>query len=158
MKLFRVLYYTFPSGIVNTFFITLATFCCTIAKKVIILDMGLKSDKEKNMDYTTFRENLSTLIRMRGMTGFGLSVELGITPATVTRHLAGTRNPELEYVVMYAKYFNVSIDWLLGFNSDQYETLPDYARELVTLYSMASDDDRTVIQAVLAKYKRSING
>ena len=106
------------------------------------------------MDYSTFRENFGSLLRMRGITGFGLAVELGITPSTVTRHLAGTRNPELEYVVKYAQYFNVSIDWLLGLSTERYEAIPQESRDLLSLYAAATNDDKNVIQAVLAKYRR----
>ena len=106
------------------------------------------------MDYTAFRENLNTLIRMRGISGFGLATELGITPSTVTRHLAGTRNPELEYIVQYARYFSVSVDWLLGLSPDQHGAISEESNEMLKLYAAATSDDRIVVQAVLAKYRR----
>jgi transcriptional regulator with XRE-family HTH domain len=73
---------------------------------------------------------------------------------SLSRYLNNHRDPELQYVMMFAQYFHVSIDWLLGFSDDRYELLQPEIRELVSLYSYASPDDRRVIEAVLSKYRK----
>ena len=61
--------------------------------------------------------------------------------------------PELKYVVRLARYFGVSVDWLLGLSNDRYEALPAEVREFATLYALASPDDRTIVETVLKKYR-----
>ena len=55
-------------------------------------------------------------------------------------------------IIKIAHYFNVSIDWLLGFNGDKFDIMPQEVQDVATRYSLASPDDRKVIQAVLQKY------
>ena len=59
----------------------------------------------------------------------------------------------LKYVVRLARYFGVSVDWLLGLSNDRYEALPAEVREFATLYALASPDDRTIVETVLKKYR-----
>ena len=39
---------------------------------------------------------------------------MGCDVSTITKHYNGTRNLTTDFIVMYARYFNVSADWLLG--------------------------------------------
>lgn len=106
------------------------------------------------IDYTTFRDNLKRLIESRGLTIKGLAAELGITASTLTRYIHGYRTPELSYIITLSKYFNVSIDWLVGATDDQFNVLTNEVRDVANLYQLASDSDRLVINAVLDKYRK----
>ena len=105
------------------------------------------------MDYSFFRENLRNLINVRGVTIKAFAEEVNASSATISRYLSGDRTPDLPYVVKIAEYFNVSIDWLLGINGDKFDVMPKEVQEVASLYSLASPDDRRVVQAVLGKYK-----
>lgn len=105
------------------------------------------------MDYTVFRTNLKSLIDSRGKYAKEVADELGMTHATLSRYLNGVRNPEMSYVIKIAKTFGVSIDWLLGLDNDKGAKYPYEIKEVADLYSLASNDDRNVIQAVLEKYR-----
>lgn len=105
------------------------------------------------VDYTTFRKNLRDLIESRGKTAKELTEDVNISHVTVSRYLNGRREPDLKYVLLLAQYFNVSIDWLLGFSGNKFDVLPPVIQEFVTLYSLASPDDRKVVEAVLNKYR-----
>ena len=59
------------------------------------------------MDFTAFRANLSGMIKGHGLSIRGLALEVGITPATLSRYLNGTRTPDLPYIAKLAHYFNV---------------------------------------------------
>lgn len=104
-------------------------------------------------DYTIFRDNLKKLIDSRGLTIKGLASELNITASTLTRYIHGYRTPELSYIIALSKYFNVSIDWLVGINGDKFDVFPKEVQEVANLYQMAADSDRLVINAVLDKYR-----
>lgn len=107
----------------------------------------------ENFDYSAFRANLRRLIEVRGFTVKGFAAEVEITAATLSRYLSGDRTPDLPYVVRLAQYFNVSIDWLLGLNGEMFDVMPKELQTVAKLYSVATLDDRNVVQAVLSKYK-----
>ncbi len=105
------------------------------------------------MDFETFRQNLDSLIKSRGISVRQFGIDIGITSATLSRYLTGNRVPDLQYIMKIATYFNVSIDWLVGFSTNRYSLLPEDVQQFASLYQIASDDDRKVVQAVLYKYK-----
>lgn len=106
------------------------------------------------MAIPAFGERLSLLMQSHGYTVKTLSEDTGITQATLSRYVTGERTPETSYILDLAQHFDVSVDWLLGFNDDRYDSLPQDIKELVSLYTLASADDRKVIQVVLEKYKK----
>lgn len=109
------------------------------------------------MDFAPFRKNLRDLINARGKLSKDVAADLKMTPASISRYLTGARDPELPYVVKIAEYFGVTVDWLIGISPDKYEPLPADIREFAELYSLASPDDKRIIQIVLNKYKEAKN-
>lgn len=105
------------------------------------------------MDFSIFRSRLQELMDSRGLSMKALAEQINMTPATVSRYLSSDRTPDLAYVARLAEHFGVSIDWMLGFDDDKYAPLPKEHQELINLYSMATPDDRRVVQAVLSKYR-----
>ena len=83
------------------------------------------------------------------------SEDIGIPHPTICRYLKEKREPKLSYVMRIVDYFNVSLDWLVGINGDKFDVLPADIQDVVSLYSLASEDDRRVIRVLLNKYKRS---
>lgn len=61
-----------------------------------------------------FCENLKKLRQEKGLSLRQLAKETGFSHAGVTRWEAGTQVPNIETLVVFAKYFNVSTDYLLG--------------------------------------------
>jgi len=106
------------------------------------------------MDYTIFQERLRALMDSRGYNIKTLAMEIGMAEPTISRYLTGGRTPDLPYIVKLAGFFDVSTDWILGIEAERYEVLPKELREVASLYSAASEDDRRVVQAVLRKYKK----
>lgn len=107
------------------------------------------------MNFTAFRNNLYSLISSRGISYASFSRDIGIPVQTIARYLKGERTPDLPYVVKIAQYFDVSIDWILGFNGDKFDVMPQEVQDVATCYSLASPEDRRVIKAVLQKYKQT---
>ena len=59
-------------------------------------------------------ERLRTLIDETELPRQAIADEMGCDVSTITKHYNGTRNLTTDFIVMYARYFNVSADWLLG--------------------------------------------
>lgn len=102
------------------------------------------------INYQMFRSRLTYLITQSGKLRAQIATETGIRPATLSRYVSGDRTPDLEYICILADYFGVTIDWLSGRTNE--------TEELVRLYTMASDDDKAVVDTVLQKYKSKLNG
>jgi len=113
-----------------------------------------KGRSGESLDYAVFRENLGILVDRTGKTLQELAEELNISTATLSRYLAGDRTPELSYVIKISKYFNISLDWLLGLRGDDLELLPQEIQEIAILYSVAANDDKRVVRTILGKYKQ----
>lgn len=100
-----------------------------------------------------FKTNLNTLVEGRGMLFRDVAHAVGMTPATLSRYANGFRSPELSNILALADYFKVSVDWLIGRSNDRYASTIPEIQEIIDCYSKASEEDRKVIDVVLAKYK-----
>lgn len=105
------------------------------------------------MDYSTFQTRFRGLIDSRGLYINALAEDLGVSVPTLHRYLGGQRTPDLPYVVRIAQHFGVTVDWLIGNSDDKVGHFSAEATEVANLYSLASEDDRRVVETVLAKYK-----
>ena len=59
-------------------------------------------------------ERLRRLIDETELPRQAIADEMGCDVSTVTKHYNGTRNLTIDFIAMYARYFNVSSDYLLG--------------------------------------------
>lgn len=105
------------------------------------------------LDFDAFRRNLSAMIASKDIMYKELAQAVGTTKVTISRYVNGTRNPEIEYVYRIAKYFGVTMDFMLGINSDDNTGMTRDVREVARLYSLASDEDQDVIRTILRKYE-----
>lgn len=108
---------------------------------------------DNNLSYDAFRRNLKTMIESRGINAKMLSEYIDSTPVTI-RYITGARNPDLEYVYRISQFFGVTIDYLLGLNDSKHAWLTPEAQEVAELYSLSSEDDKSIVNAVLKKYRR----
>ena len=107
-------------------------------------------------EYIAYRRNLRMLMDARKLTVKSLADATNMTQPTISRHLTGNRKPELECIAKIADYFDVSIDWLIGRHDERNATVNKDIADVVLLYSLANPDDRNVVNAVLKKYRESV--
>lgn len=70
----------------------------------------------------SFGENLRELIEERNMTQKELAVQLNIAPSTMGSYVQNTREPDFDTLKLFAKYFDVTTDYLLDFHSSKTDT------------------------------------
>lgn len=121
-------------------------------KSVKILQIG-GTTMDINI-FSTFSTNLRRLIDSRGITIKDFCIDAEIPAPTISRYLTGEREPKLTYIIKICDYFNVSIDWMFGVSEDKVRIYPEEIQKIAALYSVASPDDRKVVQAVLRKYDK----
>lgn len=71
---------------------------------------------------TDFKTRLDQLLREYDINQKDLSERTGITQATISRYLAGERDPVSSNIEKIAQYFNVQIHWLMGYGCDDEKT------------------------------------
>ncbi len=102
-------------------------------------------------DWEAFRSNLRSLMEAHGYTGKDLALASGLAPTTVTRYLT-ERTPDVTALWRICDTFDVSMDWLVGRETSRYANLPDNIKRMADLYSVATKEDRDVIDLILKKY------
>lgn len=90
----------------------------------------------------TFSEKLRLLIEENDLTQKGLAKELHIPVSTFGGYVQGTSEPDFQTLVMIAKYFGVSSDYLLSNYSDDVKS--DDEAELLRVFRRLSPDDRKI--------------
>ena len=98
------------------------------------------------MDINKFSERLSHCMHSRHLNGNDLAALSGVTAATISRYLNGLRTPTIDNIMLLADALDVSVHCLLGRHN-----VPD-DKMLVSLYSIASSDDKRVLWTLLERY------
>lgn len=112
-------------------------------------------EKRSSIYYEAFSKNLRNLMSSHGLSIPDLSEQCGIGIPTIHRYINGARqNPQLDYVVQLAHFFHVNLEWFIGTSDEMLRDLPTEMKELFSLYMIASEDDRKVINLLLEKYKK----
>ena len=106
------------------------------------------------IDFNIFRVRFAELIDSSGKTKAEIAKKIEANPPTLVRWFNGTRTPDLKYVVNIADYFGVTIEYLLGLDDNAAkQTLTEDLQNVVRLYSLATPEDRLVINTVLKRYE-----
>ena len=66
------------------------------------------------VDKSVFHTRLRELIKERGITITALAKELKISRQSVSQYINGSAYPNIERLFMIARFFDVSIDYLVG--------------------------------------------
>ena len=113
---------------------------------------NLKYHNTDGYDWEPFRCNLRSLMDAYGYTGKDLALACGLAPTTVTRYLT-ERTPDVTALWRICDTFDVSMDWLVGRETSRYANLPENIKKISDLYSVATKEDRDVIDLILRKYE-----
>ena len=90
----------------------------------------------------SFGNNLRVLIEERDMTQKDLAKQLNIAPSTLGSYVQNTREPDFETLKLLAKYFNVSIDYLLDYRTEKTSTQQE--QELLRIFRSLTPEQRDI--------------
>lgn len=90
----------------------------------------------------SFGNNLRTLIEERDMTQKEVARQLNIAPSTMGSYVQNTREPDFATLVSLAKYFEVSIDYLLDYSSGK--TSSHQEDELLRVFRSLPEEQRDI--------------
>ena len=86
-----------------------------------------------------FAARLNRLRKNADLTTLELSKKVGISDATISRYETGKREPSLINAAKLANFFNVSLDWISGQDTD---TREEY---LLNLYRKFDNSQKTML-------------
>lgn len=80
-----------------------------------------------------FSQRLKELRKERKLTQKQLAESLGIATSTIIKYERGEREPNIQNIKRFANYFNVTVDYLLGFD-DEFNNL-DLTSKRIALFN-----------------------
>ena len=90
----------------------------------------------------SFGDNLRTLIEERNLTQKELATYLNIAPSTLGSYVQNTREPDFSTLKSLAKYFDVSIDYLLDYTSGK--TVTHSEKEMLRIFRSLSKEQQYI--------------
>ena len=98
----------------------------------------------------SFSETFKALRKERNLTQEQLAEALHITKQAVSHYERGTREPKnQEMYESIADFFNVDMNYLIGYYSQTSQLLNDDEYRLISAYRQVSDEIKKAAQAVL---------
>lgn len=95
---------------------------------------------------SNFRERLIELVESSGKSQSMIASDFGIAKQTLSAWITGQNSPRQPIVYALSFYFDVSIEWLMGFDvpkSPNKSILSEAERDLIAAYRSANDQART---------------
>lgn len=92
-----------------------------------------------------FDKRLKELRQKRNITQWQLAEGLNLSPSSITMYENGRRLPDIPTIINIAKYFNVSVDYLIG-NSDIPNTNIIDESELLNLINNLSQEKINILK------------
>ncbi len=109
--------------------------------------------QQSGISLEMFRYNTTKYMQTHGYSVRSFAPICGIPVPTLARYVSGDTPVNITGLVKIAKAMNVTTDWLLGITASQSTDLPPEIRRFIDVYSIASEGDKKVINALLDKYK-----
>lgn len=95
-----------------------------------------------------FKDILKYLRTREGISQAELAIRLNISPSAIGNYESGTRKPSYEIEEALADYFNVSIDFLRGTDSER-RRISNEEYEIVIAYRESDDVSKEMVRRVL---------
>lgn len=89
-----------------------------------------------------FGHKLRALIEEHGITQKELASRLNIAPSTISCYVQNTREPDFATLKLFAKYFDVSLDYLLDYKTSKASTLQE--DELLRIFRCLTDEQKEI--------------
>ena len=89
-----------------------------------------------------FGDRLKILIEEKDMTQKELAAQLNIAPSTVSSYVQNTREPDFATLRMIAKYFDVSIDYLLDYSTGHTSSVQE--NELLRIFRTLTPEQKEI--------------
>lgn len=90
----------------------------------------------------SFGNNLRTLIEERNLTQKEMAKQLSLAPSTIGSYIHDTREPDFATLKLLAKYFDVSIDYLLDYRPEK--SISNQENDLLRIFRSLSESQKAI--------------
>ena len=107
---------------------------------------------------STFRERIAELVNESGQTQTAIAADFGIAKQTISAWVTGQNSPRLPIVYALSYYFNVSIEWLMGFDVDKRirkREITEDEEAILTAYHSADETAQKYAMEMLLAHPRA---
>lgn len=102
-----------------------------------------------------FASKLKYLRESKGLTQYQLAENLGFSKSTISNYESGLREPKDNAIwIKISKYFNVSVDYLMGIENN--ELVNDFTYAMLDETKDLSEDQQAAILAMVKTYKNQL--
>lgn len=105
----------------------------------------------KVIHMTILGQRIQALLNEKHLTQKQLSLNLNMAASTISGYIRGAREPDFASLDAIARYFNVSVDYLLGRTDLRQNTLTKSEQELLTLYRALTTEQQAFVVEQLRK-------
>ena len=98
---------------------------------------------------STFQERITDLVNSSGRTQTAIAAEFGVSKQTISAWITGQNSPRMPIVFALSYYFDVSFEWLMGFDVDKKPFKKVYSSEEENIIAAYRAADPAIQAAVL---------
>lgn len=91
--------------------------------------------------------------KQSNLTQFELADKTGISRSRINNYENGLREPDYDTLELFADFFKVSLDQMLGLTDEGYKKVPDEVCDLLAVVDKLTEDDKAMIRFIASKYK-----
>mgnify|MGYP002516718991 CR=1 FL=1 len=102
---------------------------------------------------SSFGDMLRFFRKQLNMTQFELADKTGISRSRINNYENGLREPDHDTTELFADFFKVSVDTMLGRTDDGYKQVPDEVCDLLAVVDKLTVEDKAIIKIIADKYK-----
>ena len=120
---------------------------------------------------TTFTERLNYLITSSGKTASHIATDLGLSKQAISTWQTGLRAPKRPTIETIARYFNVDIAWLMGYDTEMHPdpnavsdepTTPEPQNEKIVILAraarhMSTEDQDKLLDVARIMFKKAFD-
>ena len=100
-----------------------------------------------------FPEMLRYYRKRAKLTQFELAEKTSISRSSINNYENGFREPDYDTLQLFADFFNVSVDAMLGLSDDVDIKLPDEVCDLIAVSDRLTPEDKAIIKIIAQKYR-----
>ena len=111
-----------------------------------------KADEKSSEETVKLNKRLKELRKLYGLTQEESARKLNISRSSINNYEAGTREPDYDTLIHIAKFYGVTVDYLIGYTNEYAKDMKDSVRMLLQTLNGATDEEidqaRKIIEAL----------
>lgn len=100
-----------------------------------------------------FGEMLRYYRKRNKLTQFELADKTSVSRSSINNYENGLREPDYDTLQLFADFFHVSTDAMLGLTDEGFKKVPDEVCALLAVVDKLTEEDKAIIKIIADKYR-----